>query len=288
MKLFVQIPAYRDPELSTTLLGLYGCADHPSDIRTRVLWQRGEESLDRDVLALPNLEIIETHYLDSAGSNWARRQLQDSWDGEPFTLFLDSHHRFSRGWDTTTLDMYRSCLRKSDKPLLTGYLPSYDPVTDPGGRKNEPTKLYPYEREAGVLTRVTSYPIPFWKNAAEPIEGVFVSLHFLFAAGNLNAEIRLDPDIYYLRDEVVASVQAFTWGYDSYHPHRVFAWHCYDRRSRIPHWVGRSDWYVNQDATLRKMRMHFTDQSTAPAGHYGNARSVRDFEDLAMIRLVAS
>ncbi len=112
MKLFVQIPAYRDSELSATLLGLYGCADHPSDIRTRVLWQRGEESLDRDVLALPNLEIIETQYLDSAGSNWARRQLQDSWDGEPFTLFLDSHHRFSRGWDTTTLDMYRSCLRK--------------------------------------------------------------------------------------------------------------------------------------------------------------------------------
>lgn len=286
MRLFVQMPAYRDPELSTTLRELYACADHPSEIRTRVLWQRGEESLDPDVLALANLEIVETPYVDSKGSNWARSRLQQAWDGEPYTLFLDSHHRFSRGWDTSALEMYESCRRKSEKPILTGYLPAYDPQTDPAGWKNEPTKLYPHEREDGVLVRVTSYPIPFWESEPEPVHGVFVSLHFLFAEGSLNADIQLDPDIYYLRDEVVTSVQAFTWGYDVYHPHRVIGWHCYDRRSRVPHWVERSDWYLNQDATLYKMRRHFTDQSSAPAGYYGIARTVRDFERLAMIPLV--
>jgi len=280
------MPAYRDPELSSTLLELYGHADRPSDIRTRVLWQHGEESLESEVRSLPNLEIVEIPFRESKGSNWARRRLQESWDGEPFTLFLDSHHRFSRGWDTTVLGMYQSCRRKSEKPLLTGYLPSYDPVTDPRGRKNEPTKLYPYQREDGVLVRVTSYPIPFWAGTSEPVEGMFVSLHFLFGAGSLNSEIRFDPDLYYLRDEVVASVQAFTWGYDVYHPNRVFGWHCYDRGTRVPHWIDRSDWYINQDATLKKMRSHFMDQSSAPSGYYGLKRTINEFEERAMIPLV--
>ena len=48
-----------------------------------------------------------------------------------FTLVLDSHHRFVRGWDTALESMYRQLEAVgSPKPLLTAYLPAYDPARE--------------------------------------------------------------------------------------------------------------------------------------------------------------
>jgi hypothetical protein len=288
MRTFVQIPAYRDPELPATLLDLYGAADQPDELRTCVLWQRADdESLPREVRELPNLEIIEVGYRESRGANWARAQLQSRWEGEPYTLLLDSHHRFVRGWDTHVLEMYRQCEARSKKPLLTAYLPAYDPAADPYARVRWPTKVYPFEYDAGVLARFTSFPIPFWESLEEPVEADFLSLHFVFAAGEFNAEVRFDPGVYYLKDEVVASVQAYTWGYDLFHPHRVFAWHCYDRVTRRPHYEDHEDWHAPHHLVLDKMRRLYSSE-LRDGDWIGPARSVDDFESWTMTKLVTS
>src|SRR3954451_19385958 len=39
--IYVQIPAYRDAELSATLRDLYAQAARPEHLRVRVMWQRG-------------------------------------------------------------------------------------------------------------------------------------------------------------------------------------------------------------------------------------------------------
>ncbi|HEX9992210.1 MAG TPA: GlcNAc-transferase family protein [Acidimicrobiales bacterium] len=88
--IYVQVPAYRDPELGPTLLDLYAKAAHPGRLRTCVLWQRDDEELPDEVRRLPGLELIEASYRESRSANWARSILQQRWDGEPFTMLIDS------------------------------------------------------------------------------------------------------------------------------------------------------------------------------------------------------
>lgn len=98
--LYVQMPAYRDLELVPTLRNLYAQAARPGQLRVRVMWQRAEtEVLPDDVRALPGLEVDEVPAARSEGCNWARRRLQEAWDGERyvamgFRQWLGSHgHR---------------------------------------------------------------------------------------------------------------------------------------------------------------------------------------------------
>jgi hypothetical protein len=253
MQIYVQIPAYRDHELGSTLLDLYAKADHPQDLRACVLWQRGEETLPLEVNSLPNLNLLEIPYSQSRGANWARRHLQQYWQGEPYTLLLDSHHRFCPHWDSDLLDLYQACALRSPKPLVSTYLPAYDPVKEPDGREHLVTRVMPLRREEGVL----------------------VQLFF-------------DPKVYYLRDEVVASLQVFTWGYDVFHPHRILAWHAYDRSRRTPHWEDRPGWHVGQATSLDELRRLFLAEVPPPRGYLGPYRSVREFEARAQTKLVCS
>ena len=282
--IFVQIPAYRDSELESTLRGLYAKAEHPARLRTAVAWQRGPgDSLSADVRSLPSLELIEIPFEESKGCNWARSLLQEHWRGEQFTLVLDSHHRFVRGWDTALESMYRNLeAAVSRRPLLTAYLPAYDPAREPGGRRKRPYKIYPLEREQGILTRLTSYPIPYWTTLSEPIPAQFLSLHFIFAEGEFNAAVPFDPGLYFFGDEVATGLRAYLAGYDLFHPHRVVGWHCFERTSRTAHWQDHEDWREQHQRSLDRMRRLFLDKAGGGVG----GRTVADYEEHAMVSLV--
>jgi len=141
--IYVQIPAYRDLELPKTLLDLYEKARHPERLRVCVLWQRAPgEKLAAPVRRLPRLEVIEVPCAISGGPNWARHRLQRRWCGEPFTLLLDSHQRFVRDWDQTVVAMYAGLeARGVKKPIISSYLPAYNPKREPGGRRKRPYKI---------------------------------------------------------------------------------------------------------------------------------------------------
>lgn len=284
--IYVQIPAYRDSELPRTLLDLYAKAEHPNRLRVGVVWQRAaDEALPRSVTRLAGLEIVDVPCEQSRGCNWARSLLQKRWRGEPYTLFLDSHHRFVRRWDSIVVRMYESLRRRGvSRPIVTAYLPAYSPD---GGtiRKRRPYKIYPLRREQGMLVRLTSYPIPMWRRLSRPVEAEFASLHFLFTAGSFNDEIRMDPDIYFFGDEVLIGLRAFTHGYDLFHPHVVLGWHCYDRASRVPHWDDHHDWHRRNQRSLHKLRRLFTGTYRGPFG-LGRRRGVRAYEDRLLVKLV--
>src|SRR5262245_13545193 len=106
-KLFIQIPAYRDSELQPTLYDLVKQAACPERLRIVIAWQYGElEKLDYDFIEKHNIELIAIPASKSLGCNWARKMLQEKWNGEKYTLFLDSHHRFAPSWDEQAIAMY--------------------------------------------------------------------------------------------------------------------------------------------------------------------------------------
>ena len=286
-RIYVQIPAYRDTELSKTLLDLYAKATGPQGLRTGVVWQRARgERLDAAVRALPNLEILEVPHEAARGCNWARGVLQDRWRGERYTLLLDSHHRFVTGWDRLLIGMYETLrAQASEKPLLTAYLPAYDPEREPGGRRKRPYKIYPLAREHGLLTKLTSYPLPGWQKRQGPAEANFLSLHFIFGAGMFNRDVPADPDIYFFGDEVAMGLRAYTLGYDLFHPHVVVGWHCFDRASRRSHWADHADWRQRHERSLTKLRRLYLGREPE-AAQLGGTRTIGDYEDRIMARLV--
>jgi hypothetical protein len=286
-RIFVQIPAYRDSELARTLLDMQDKAARWDQLRIVVLWQKAEgDALPAKVRRLRNVELIEVPHEKSRGCNWARNRLQQRWRGEPYTLLLDSHHRFAANWDCTTLEMYEELIAKGvRRPMLTGYLPSYLPAVDPQRRKKKPYKIYPLSRQDGMLVRLTSYPIPFWRRLQGPIAADFACLHFLFADGAFNRDVRFDPDSYYVGDEVSISVRAYTHGYDLFHPHLILGWHCYDRESRVTHWHDHPYWHLQHQRSMRRLRKLF---SGKVGGRYGvgTRRAVSDFERRILLPLV--
>jgi hypothetical protein len=269
------------------LLDLYRKAANPDSLRVAVMWQHGEEErLPAAVELLPNLELISVPFEASRGCNWARLNLQRRWRGEPYTLFLDSHHRFVRGWDRTLIEMHTRLVEQGiERPLITGYMPSYDPLTYPAGRRRSPYKIYPSRRESGLLVHLTSYAIADWRGLAAPIPAEFASAHFIFARGRFNEDLRWDPRIYFSGDEVAMSLRAHTHGYDLFHPHVIVGWHCYDRRSRIPHWDDHAGWVAQQEKSLQRLRRLFTGRLRGRYG-LGPARTRQSYEERLMVPLV--
>lgn len=286
-QLFVQVPAYRDSELASTLTDIFDKAAKPGSLRVTVLWQRGpRETLPARVRRLPGLELIDVPHTQSRGCNWARSLLQKQWRGEPYTLLIDSHHRFVNGWDELSLGMYNTLLDNGvQRPLLTAYLPPYNPDTDPRGRKRVPYKIYPLEWQKDILLRLTSYPIPFWRRLRAPIPANFVSLHFLFTDGAFNRDIPFDPSTYFVGDEVAMSVRAFTNGFSLFHPHKVIGWHCYDRSSRVTHWDDHDEWVALNERSLARLRRLFGGHLRGRFGS-GHWRPVSDYESHVQLRLI--
>lgn len=241
--------------------------------------------LPEAVCANPSIEIVERFYQDSRGCNWARAELQRRWQGEPYTLFLDSHHRFIRGWDRHLIEMHEGLKRRGvQKPLITAYLPPYDPKNDPAGRALDPLQIRGRSRERGMLIYLDAHPIPMWRSLEGPIPAHFTSFHFAFADGTFNRDIAVDEDVYFFGDEVVLALRAFTHGYDLYHPHYVLGWHLYDRTStRITHWEDHDDCRDRNERSCDRLRDIFlgVDHDTL-----GVLRTVDDYESMICDKLI--
>lgn len=288
--IFVQIPAYRDAELASTVRSLYARADRPDRLRTVIAWQRGpdEGDLPADVRELPGIEILETAARESRGPNRARRDIQLRYDGEDLTLMLDSHMRFVPGWDTAAIEMLAAIsARSDDRAILTAYLPGFIPRAGARGRRTQPTRIYPLHRQDGVLTRLTSYPLPFWQRLDEPVEAEYLSLHFVLARGEFNEAVPHDPEIYFFGDEVALGCRAYTHGWTLWHPHRVIGWHAYDRSTRVPHWDTHPQWHAAHLRSLARLRAMFAGEPQY-RDLLGRDRSVADYERHIMTPLVLS
>ena len=290
MSIFIQIAAYRDPQLLPTLRDCIKNADKPEDLVFSITWQHSTEdewdNLD-EFKNDPRFKVIDVDYRDSKGCCWARNLLQQQYNGEDYTLQLDSHHRFVQGWDTKCLEMYNQLKAKGiKKPLLTAYLPSFQTDKDPGGRVQVPWKMN-FDRfipEGAVFFSPAS--IDNFESLTEPIPARFYSAHFCFTSGDFVKEVQHDPNYYFHGEEISVGVRAFTHGYDLFHPHRIIAWHEYTRVGRSKVWDNDTHWTEKNDAShLRNRKLFEMDglKRDIDFGIYdfGKERTLEDYERYA-------
>lgn len=232
--IFIQIAAYRDPELVPTLRDCVAKADRPELLTFGISWQHdGTETL-AEFANDPRIRLFECDWTESRGACWARHQLQQLYDGEAYTLALDSHHRFIQGWDTA-LKKQLSRLR-ADRPILTAYLPAYTPGA-PLGQPRMSVLVADAFSDDGVLLfhpRHVQRRLSWLRQ--RPPRARFFSAHFTFSAGSFLGDCGHDPALYFHGEEITLAVRAFTHGYDLFHPSSPMIYHEYTRMGRPKHW----------------------------------------------------
>ncbi|MDF0606055.1 UDP-N-acetylglucosamine-transferase [Neisseriaceae bacterium TC5R-5] len=319
--IFVQIASYRDPELVPTLLDLIEQAGKPENLQIVVCWQHGDEQSLGDFIQASfklhigevnqsddllhslsymgaSIKLIDVDYLATEGACWARNKVQQYYSGEKYTLQLDSHHRFIARWDEDVIAMLECMRDESAKPVLTAYLPAYNPNNDPEGRNRKPSYLsFDYFTPAGVLLIKPNY-IGDWEKLKKPVRSRFYSGHFTFADGSFAVEVQHDPEYFFHGEEISIAVRAFTHGYDLYHPYKVLAWHEYTRENRTKVWDDHSTerkeagevklaWHERDIKCFEKNRalLGMSNDSLADFDKYGlgSVRTLAEYEAYAGI-----
>ena len=287
-KIFIQIASYRDPQLIPTIESALQNADKPKNLVFGICRQYhpddGFDNLDK-YKSDKRFRILDTPYLESKGVCWARNQVQQLYKKEKYTLQIDSHMRFEKGWDTEYIKMIEQLQKKGHKkPLLTSYVSSFDPDNDPQGRVNEPWQMA-FDRfipEGAVFFLPET--IPNWQSMTEPVPSRFYSAHFCFTLGEFSNEVQHDPDYYFHGEEISIAARAYTHGYDLFHPHKVLIWHEYTRKGRTKQWDDDKDWVRRNDVCHKKNRLLFGMDGESSEGvdfgkyGFGTERSLRDYE----------
>ena len=292
MRIFIQIASYRDPELVKTIKSIIENARNPKNLRFGICRQYhpedGFDSLE-EYKDDNRFRVIDVLYTESKGVCWARNLTQTLYDGEEYTMQIDSHMRFEKNWDSEFIKMIKQLQKDGfEKPLLTGYVSSFNPENDPAERVKEPWRMV-FDRfipEGAVFFLPET--IPGWEKLKKPIPARFYSAHFCFTLGQFSEEVQHDPEFYFHGEEISIAVRAYTWGYDLFHPHKTLVWHEYTRNGRTKQWDDDPDWGNKNVRSHQKNRKLFgmDGEGTMDMGKYGFGpiRTLREYEIYAGIR----
>jgi hypothetical protein len=295
--IFIQIASYRDPELKPTIEDCIAKAKYPKRLTFGICWQYDDKEyneLNDFLYSVPNTTIIEVPHFESKGLCWARSKIQELYNGEDYTMQLDSHHRFVQDWDEILIDMMN--MTGSEKPIISTYAAVYEPEINIL-HNNPPHKMVGKKfTDQGTILFYPEF-IDDHEKLTSPIPARFVSGHFFFTLGQHCIEYKYDPNIYFAGDEISLSIRSYTLGYDLFHPHRVVLWHEYTRSNRVKHWddfneknkeknlIKRTWWEIDQYGKKRLRHLLKEEDNNIDLGEYGlgSIRTHKDYEIYAGI-----
>ena len=297
-KIFIHLPAYREPELIPTIESALKNAEHPDRLVFGICRQYnpedGFDNLDK-YENNPQFKIYHLHYEKAKGLAYARALINEELlDEEEFVLQLDSHHRFDTNFDTRLISWYNELKEEGSNPLICGYLPYYDPFDDPSARVqepwfSEPASFYPH---GTIFIRPTAFKDD-WTKFTKPVPARFISGHFCFGPNKWAKDIKHDTDIYFAGEELNLTIRSFTHGYDLFHPHELIIWHATMRTERegILAWddngkKGDNKWMEQTKRARAKIRqlLRVEDNGFDLTGYdIGKVRTIRDYERYAGI-----
>ena len=165
---------------------------------------------------------------------------------------------FIKDWDVALIKMLKSLAKKDHKkPLLTAYLPGFNPSNDPISRVNECWTLEfdRYLPEGPIF--IKPHTIDNWKKIKNPIPSKFLSGHFIFTLGQWAKEVRYDPYYYFHGEEPSLAARSYTHGYDLFHPNKVIIWHEYTRNGKVKQWDDDYEWSKKNKVSYSRFTQAF-------------------------------
>ena len=307
-KIFIQIAAYRDPDLPATLHELIYQAAHPERLHIGVCLQLedsdpiewGEKSFPNH----PHLSVIRFRAADSQGACWARNQAQQFFRQETFVLQIDSHMRAVQNWDELLLQTWSEC---SDPCAVLSVYPNAFRLPRQLQEDSLPVMGAQKFDDYGVLKfqGISRYRLPE-EQPDQPLANAFVAGGFLFGPGEIVKRVPYDPKLYFYGEEISMSVRLWTHGFNMYCPHRLLIFHLYkslaaDGDRSATHWADHSDWFRNNRRSLVRVHTLLGSLDKAPASlnptpedvddlniyGLGTQRSLEAFQQWAGVNFVA-
>jgi hypothetical protein len=283
---FVQIPAYRDWELSATVRDAVAKASGDNLIRFGI----HNCALPEDDIPLnfgdANVRIVHSVAPQNIGVLRSRKIANSLYDGETYYLQTDAHMRFVAGWDKLLVDdynMYQRC--GVNKPLITQYPGDYQ-YDNPPNHDDPPfmeTTLCFCEHQQQFAETL----IPGQKAVAASSGCHFhysVSGGFIFTGGDF-ASITPNEKIAFWGEEPLIAVRAFTHGYDILTPTRFVLWHLYASGRSFEHirrhhvWQDFPDLWRQLDAESKaEYKSILLDNRISDDG-LGSERTLAEFEE---------
>ena len=255
--IFIAMASYCEPELIDTIESCLEKARYPENLRFGICHQfdnsndrTSDTCLDR-YSEDTRFRYVLYDYKQSEGGCWARNIAQQLYNGETYTLQIDSHTQMVESWDSLLIEMMQTL--PSSKPLITQFPPLYSikkgvknfwHINDfskvntgiaekwtKDGWLRHPQKIVPENNHFPRYTRVLS--------------GAFV-----FTTGEWNEVVRQDPEHFYSGEEFALAVRSFTHGYDLFDPNQIVCWH------RLHDAPNRKFWDDNQKETNQRKHRH--------------------------------
>ena len=271
--IFVQIAAYRDPDLPATLHNLLERAAQPGRLHFGICLQLSDSDPDAwNASAFPphpSLALIPFKAEDSQGACWARHQAQQLYGGEDFLLQIDSHMRAVQNWDDELVKTWEACL---DPMAVLSVYPNGFQLPCSLQLDTLPVMAAHRFDDLGILKfqGISRYQLPEQQPAA-PLPNAFMAGGFLFGPGDIVSVVPYDPSLYFYGEEVSMSARLWTHGFNLYCPHRLLLFHLYKTSSSsgdasATHWSDHNDWFRLNRRSLVRVHALLGSLEAAPQG----------------------
>lgn len=228
--IFVQIAAYRDLEVTPTIIDAIKQSSGKHTINFGVHTVYVDES-EINVPDLPNVKHTESKAPKNIGLGVGRALAHQFYNGEDFYLQCDSHSRFISGWDEVAIhSLLNYQIQGISKPLLTMYPANYW-YTSLTENKIEKDLLiekdlrnisFHEKPEQFKLTRIphqTAMPIRDGNIFVKSVSGGSI-----FTVGGF---LPFNTDIAFYGEEIWLAARAYTHGFDIVVPHQQYMYHLY-------------------------------------------------------------
>lgn len=212
--ILVQIASYRDDELPKTVASLLGRAKSPERLRFAIVHQYGPETVQLldEYKGDERFRIQNVPWQEARGVGVARRQCNELYAGEDFSLQIDSHMRAEQDWDARLEQEWNNL--NDSRAIVSSYPPAYlyDEYDQEKFVASNPNRLVVHQIYADFI------PIFFGKELPRSTSprGSFVAGGLQFAPGEVCRDIPYESRICFIGEEIVHSMRLFAAGYHVY------------------------------------------------------------------------
>lgn len=270
MKIFIQMVGYRT-NIVETMRNCISNSANKDNLFFGICLQQ-EDNIPEE-LNHERIKVHKVNWNESRGPGWALRQAQQFYQGQEYTMLVDSNVKFEKDWDKTLIEALEST--NSQKPIIT----NVPPKNDPNVPKERSISYRPIVYQ--LIQNPLIWPIPM-KGVDQIVPNNWISRLFFFTRGSHCTECPYDPEIYFSEIESNITVRSYTSGYDIFAFHKPIVWQDYSPTKM--NWQDDPNWILKDISS--KKRLQDLLQGNLKEFNLGSVRSLRDFEIYSGIDLL--
>lgn len=235
--IFIQIPSYRDLELSKTIFSAFKNASQENNINfgiSNVVLSEKEIYIPTNLPNFARLKSAISLAPMNIGVQQSRKIANDFYDGEDYYLQVDSHMRFEKNWDIYLISLIKRYQKANfKKPLLSTYPPGYyydESLFEQFSPLDNVNVISFLEDKSKFEKTYIPSQLAISVNP-ECFYTASVSAAFIFTLGAF-AKIIPNEKIAFWGEEILTAARAYTHGFDLLLPTRSCLWHLYYDHSK--------------------------------------------------------